>query len=85
MTGEKCQGALTLLERTELELYVARHWVWWAKNAVEADARSAIEGYKSAESAIAKGWSPRDCTEAAVGKARKTAALVSKAETTSIR
>jgi hypothetical protein len=59
---------------------VAKQWVWWAKNAIEADARSAIEGYKSAESAIANGWSQKDCTAAAVGKARKIAALVSKVE-----
>ena len=80
VTGEKCRGVLTVLELAQLELYVAKQWVWWAKNAIEADARSAIEGYKSAESAIANGWSQKDCTAAAVGKARKVAALVSKAE-----
>jgi hypothetical protein len=71
---------LTVLELAQLELYVAKEWVWWAKNAIEADARSAIEGYKSAENAIANGWSQQDCTAAAVGKAKKVAALVSKAE-----
>jgi hypothetical protein len=80
VTGEKCRGVLTILELAELELYVAKEWVWWAKNAIEADARSAIEGYKSAENAIASGWTPKDCTEAAVGKARRIAALVNKAE-----
>jgi hypothetical protein len=85
VTGEKCRGVLTILQLAELELYVAREWVWWAKNAIEADARSAIEGYKSAASAIANGWSPKDCTAAAVGKARQIAALVSKAEAGSAR
>jgi hypothetical protein len=80
VTGEKCQGVLTVLELAELELYVAKAWVWWARNAIEADARSAIEGYKSAENAIASGWSPKDCTAAAAGKAKKVAALVSRAE-----
>ena len=75
VTGEKCRGVLTTLELAELELYVAKAWVWWAKNAVEADARSAIEGYKSAERAIANGWNPNDCTAAAIGKAKKVAAL----------
>ncbi len=84
VTGEKCRGVLTVLELAQLELYVAKQWVWWAKNAIEADARSAIEGYKSAESAIANGWSQKDCTAAAVGKARKVAALVSKAEAGSV-
>jgi hypothetical protein len=79
ITGEKCQGVLTVLELAEVELYIAKEWVWWARNAIEEDARSAIEGYKSAENAIANGWTPKDCTEAAVGKARKVAALVSKA------
>jgi hypothetical protein len=81
VTGEKCRGVLTVLELAQVELYIAKEWVWWAKNAIEADARSAIEGYKSAENAIANGWSSRDCTAAAIGKARKIAALVRKAET----
>jgi hypothetical protein len=85
VTGEKCRGVLTVLELAELQLYVARHWVWWARNAIEADARSAIEGYKSAENAIANGWSQRDCTTAAAGKAKKVASLVSKAEATVVR
>jgi hypothetical protein len=79
-TGEKCRGVLTVLELAQLELYVAREWVWWARNAIEVGARSAIEGYQSAESAIASGWSQKDCTAAAIGKAREVAALVSKAE-----
>jgi hypothetical protein len=41
VTGEKCRGVLTSLELAQLELYVAKQWVWWAKNAIEADARSA--------------------------------------------
>ena len=85
VTGEKCQGALTVLELAEVELYVAREWVWWAKHASEADARSTIELYKSAEKSIANGWSQRDCTEAAIGKAKKVAALVSKAADSTIR
>ncbi len=85
VTGEKCQGALTVLELAELELYVARAWVWWAKNAIEADARSTIEIYKSAEKTIASGWKPKDCTEAAVGKAKKVASLVGKAEASVVR
>ncbi|MBO0740660.1 MAG: hypothetical protein J2P51_04460 [Hyphomicrobiaceae bacterium] len=76
VTGEKCHGVLTLLELAEIELYLVRQWVWWARHAVERDARSAIDGYKAAEQAIASGWSPRDCTEAAVGKAKRVAALV---------
>jgi hypothetical protein len=80
VTGEKCQGVLTLLERTELELYVAKTWVWWAKNAIEVDARSTIETFKSAEKAISGGWKQKDCTEAAIAKAKRVALLVSKAE-----
>ena len=80
VTGEKCQGVLTLLELAELELYVAKTWVWWAKNAIEADARSTIETFKSAERAIAGGWKSKDCTEAAIAKAKMVASLVSKAE-----
>jgi hypothetical protein len=85
VTGEKCRGVLTVLELAELEVFVAKEWVWWAKNAIETDARSAIEGLKSAESAIANGWSPNDCTAAAVAKAKKIAALVSKAEAGTVR
>ncbi len=80
VTAEKCSGVLTVLELAQIELYIAKEWVWWAKNAIEADACSAIEGYKAAESAIANGWSPRNCTAAAIGKARKIAALVGKVE-----
>jgi hypothetical protein len=76
VTGEKCHGVLTLLELAEIELYLVRQWVWWAKHAPEPDARSAINGYKAAEQAIASGWSPKDCTEAAVGKAKRVAAPV---------
>ena len=84
VTGEKCRGVLTVLELAELELYVAKHWVWWAKNALEVDARSAIERYKSAEQSIANGWGPNDCTAAAIGKAKKVAALVIKAKADSV-
>jgi hypothetical protein len=80
VTGEKCQGVLTLLEQIELELYVAKTWVWWAKNAIEVDARSTIETFKSAEKAISGGWKQKDCTEAAIAKAKRVALLVSKAE-----
>jgi len=82
VTGEKCLGVLSLLELAEIELYLARQWIWWAKNALERDARSAIDGYKATEQAIARGWSPQDCTAAAVGKAKKVAALVRRSETT---
>ena len=44
--------------------------------ALARDARSTIDGYKAAEQAIASGWSPKDCTAAAVGKAKRVAALV---------
>jgi hypothetical protein len=84
VTGEKCRGVLTVLELAELELYVAKTWVWWAKNAIEADARSAITRFKEAETAIASGWTPKDCTAAAVGKAKKIASLVSKAAANNI-
>jgi hypothetical protein len=80
VTGEKCRGTLTALELAELELFVARTWVWWGRNATDADARSTIETYKSAESAIAGGWRAKDCTAAAIEKAKKVAALVRKAE-----
>ena len=80
VTGEKCRGVLTVLELAEIELYVVRHWVWWARHSVERDARTAIEGYKAAERAIAGGWSPKDCTEAAVGRAKRVAALVRRSE-----
>jgi len=40
------------------------------------DARSAINSYRAAEQAIASGWSPKDCTEAAVGKAKGVATPV---------
>jgi hypothetical protein len=80
VTGEKCRGVLTVLELAEIEVYVARQWVWWAKHASARDARTAIEAYKAAEQAIAGGWSPKDCTEAAVGKAKRVAALVRRSE-----
>jgi hypothetical protein len=76
VTGEQCQGVLTLLELTEIELYLVRQRVWWAKYAAERDARVAIDGTKSAEQALARGWSSQDCTEAAAGKAKRVAALV---------
>jgi hypothetical protein len=63
---------LSLLELAEIELSLARQWIWWAKNAREPDARSAINGDKAAEEAIVRGRSsPQDCTAAAVGKAKK--------------
>ena len=80
VTGEKCRGVLTVLELAEIEVYVARQRVWWANHAVERDARTAIEGYKAAEQAIAGRWSPQDCTQAAVGKAKRVAALVRRSE-----
>jgi hypothetical protein len=80
VTGEKCHGVLTLLELAEIELYLVRQWVWWARHALERDARSAIDGYKAAEQAIASGWSPKNCTEAAVGKAKRVARLVRRSQ-----
>jgi hypothetical protein len=80
VTGEKCRGVLTLLELAEIELYLVKEWVWWARHALERDARSAIDAYKAAEQAIASGWSPKDCTEAAVGKAKRVAALVRRSQ-----
>ena len=76
MTGKKCHGVLTLLELAEIELYLVGQWVWWAKHALERDARSAIDSYKAAEQAIASRWRPKDCTEAAAGKAKRVVAPV---------
>jgi len=84
VTGEKCHGVLALLELAEIELYLARQRVWWAWHALERDARSAIDGYKAAEQAIASGWRPMDCTEAAAGKAKRVAALVRSSQAANI-
>jgi hypothetical protein len=59
VTDETCRNAFTALEVAELELYIARTWITFAKSAIEADARSTIEIYKAAE---------RHCT----GMARKS-------------
>jgi hypothetical protein len=81
VTGEKCHGVLTLLELAEIELYLARQRVWWARHALARNARSAIDGTKAAEQAIASEWSPKDCTEASAGKAKRVAALVRRSQT----
>ena len=78
--GEKCHGVLTLLELAEIELYLVRQWVGWAKHALKRDARSAIDSYKAPERAIAGGWSPKDCTEAAAGKAKRVATPVRRSQ-----
>lgn len=72
MTGEKCHEVRTFLELAEIELYLARQRVWWPRHAIER-ARSAIDGTKAAEQAIASEWSPKDCTEAGAGKAKRVA------------
>jgi len=59
VTGEQCRGVLTRLELAEIELYLVRQWVWWARHALERDAHSAIDGYKAAEQAIASGMEPK--------------------------
>jgi hypothetical protein len=81
VTGEKCLGALTALELAELELYVAKYWVWFAKNATDADARLNMQVLKSAENKIASGFrSAKDCTAEAVERAKDVAARAHKAE-----
>ena len=35
--GEKCHGVLTLQELAEIELYLVRQWVGWAKHALKRE------------------------------------------------
>jgi hypothetical protein len=86
VTDEKCRGALTALELAQVELFIAKYWVWLANNAVESDARSTMERLKSAASDVGIGFrSAKDCTADAVAKAREVAARVRKAEAADAR
>jgi hypothetical protein len=79
ITGEKCAGTLSALQQAEVELHIARTWVSLAKGQTDAGSRAIIANYKSAETAIANGWRPADCTAEIRGKATTTAALIARA------
>jgi hypothetical protein len=79
VTGEKCRGTLTALELAELELYLAKSRVQFAKSATDGDALLTMERYKSLESDISSGFrGPKDCNAQATGNAKDIAAKVHK-------
>ncbi|MDO9383696.1 MAG: hypothetical protein Q7T86_12610 [Hyphomicrobiaceae bacterium] len=80
ITGEKCNGTLSVLQQAQIDLHIARTWVALAKGQADTDARAIMANYKSAETAIADGWRPIDCTAEARSKAATTAALISRAD-----
>lgn len=79
IVAEKRENALSAREWADLELYLAQGWIAFAKSAVDADARAAMIVMKNAEKDMAAAWQPKDCTEAAVAKARTVSGLVGKA------
>jgi hypothetical protein len=81
ITGEKCRGALSAVEIAELEVYLAKMRLRFARAAADEDARVMMEQEKSAERAIADGFGKTsECGAEAVGKARDVAARVRRSE-----
>jgi hypothetical protein len=81
IVGEKCEGTLSALEITQLELYLAKARVRFARNATDGDTRVMREHEMSAEKAIDKDFQPaKDCGKDAVAEAKDTAARVSRIE-----
>jgi hypothetical protein len=76
LTGEKCVGSMAALDLAELDLYVARAWVWWAKHASDADARLTMDLYKTSAGRKERDWRARDCTAATIAAARDVLGLV---------
>jgi hypothetical protein len=79
LTGEKCAGSLAALDLAELDLYIARAWVWWAKHASDADARLTMDLYKASAVRQERDWRAQDCTAAAISAARDVLSLVRRA------
>jgi hypothetical protein len=80
VTAEKCPGAMTALELAELELYLAKYWVSFAKTATDADALATMQQFKKAGNDIASGWKSADCSAEAVAKAKSVAARMPKSD-----
>jgi hypothetical protein len=81
IVGEKCEGVLSATQLAELNLYVAKAHVRFARKATDADGRTMLDHESSSEAAMARDFQPaRDCTLGAVAEARQTAARVSRIE-----
>jgi hypothetical protein len=79
VTGEKCRGTLTALELAELELYLAKSWVQFAKSATDADTLATMEAYKSYGRDIENDFKvPQDCNAKSIGYSKYIAAQVHK-------
>ena len=74
----KCPGALTSLQRAELEYFVARSYLRRARTAADSDAHYEMNLLQSAEKDMMTGWRTIDCTPQAVAKAKAIAAAVAK-------
>ncbi|MEQ1695046.1 MAG: hypothetical protein ABL901_04320 [Hyphomicrobiaceae bacterium] len=78
VTGEKCKGTITALERAGLEFFVARSWLLRARSASDIDAQHEMDLLKSAERDMSNGWRTADCTPQAITKAKSVAAHITK-------
>lgn len=85
VTAEKCAGTLSALQEAQVELHIARFWLSLANSQTDADTRTIIANYKSAQTAMANGWRAADCTAEARSKATGTVALIAKADRDSTR
>lgn len=78
LTGEKCSGAMAAVDLAELDLFMARAWVWWARNATDGDARRTMELYKASGRRMEAEWTDGQCSPTAIDEAKSILALVRK-------